>query len=93
VAIEKPQEILNVRTVERTWRVEFFCDHGIDYRAVFHRELLRLLEDGTVLSREELAPVVRFLSRVKGNPEAMKMMGAVKALGDAWAQEDADARA
>lgn len=62
MAIEKGVENIELMVEERTWRIEIFCDHGVDPMFVAHREKVWIRKDGTIMSREILKPVNRSLS-------------------------------
>jgi hypothetical protein len=92
MSIENGTTTLTVKIVERTWKVECFCEYGTDYTLLAHRERLHLLDDGTILSRDRNLPSVRrSVLMVQGNAKAMSMLAATKELCDDWAAEDAAA--
>lgn len=81
---------LEVRIVERTWKVECFCEFGTDYSLLAHRERLTVLVDGTVIARDRNLPSVRrSVLQVAGDEKAITMLASTKELCDTWAAEDA----
>lgn len=90
MAINKTTETLTLTTEERTWRVECFCEDGTDYQMVIHRERLSKDASGNVIQRDRSLPSVsRTVSQVLGEPDALQMLGLIKAKADGWAEEDA----
>jgi hypothetical protein len=90
MAIEQDVNITStiVKIKDRTWRVECFTDYGTDYQFVAHRERVYLDANGTVVKREALPTVLRRVSQVATNAQAMTMLATVRDMADAWAEED-----
>lgn len=79
---------INATQEDRIWRVECYSENKTDYRIVFHREVVLLDQDGnTVATLSRGKEVVRLLSQVLGDPDALQMLNLIKAKGDQWAQE------
>lgn len=89
MSVDQGTTTLEVRIIERTWRVECICEFGTDYSLLAHRERLHVLADGTVLARDRNLPDVRrSVLMVQGDSDAMTMLGLVKAKCDQWAADD-----
>lgn len=86
---EQGTTTLEVRVLERTYRVECICEFGTDYSLVGYRERLHVLADGTVIARDRNLPNVRrSVLMVQGDSDAMAMLGLVKTKCDQWSGED-----
>ena len=94
MAIDLGSQTLTTTRQERTWRIECFCDDGTDYKLVAHREILTKDQDGNIISMERFQPsVVRTVSQIQNEADALQFLGLGKTLCDRWAQEDAQAAA
>jgi hypothetical protein len=93
VAIQRGTETKILITEERTWHVDCFCEDGTDYRLIGHRELLSKDANGNIISRDRDIPsVVRVVSQVLTEINALQMLGLIKDTIDTWAGEDEAAR-
>lgn len=88
MAIELGSETLTLTKKARTWRVECETVFGSDYTLTAHREIVSLDQNGKVVARDITRPVIRRVSQVMGEADAMQMLGLMKALVDRWAAED-----
>ena len=91
MSIEQDVEITTtiVKVKDRTWRLECFTEYGTDYRLVAHRERVYVTANGEVVKREELPQIVRTVSQVMGEQDAMAMLASIRDKVDIWAGEDA----
>jgi len=76
---------------ERTWRITCYCENGTDYSLEAHREKLLVDTNGATLVTidRDLPIVVRTVSQVMSDPQALQFLQLAKALCDKWAAEDA----
>jgi hypothetical protein len=96
MAIEQGTETVAVTSEERTWRVEIFTDKGIDPLVRVHRQVIKSLADGTVLSIQDNAIVERLQSAVMNDSftaAGVTVSGAALAAlisqaADQWRAED-----
>lgn len=95
MAIEQSvNEVITISSIkERTWRVQCFCEYGTDYVFEALRERVYLAPDGSIVKVDRNVPkVVRSVSQVASNPDALTMLGTVKNMADLWAEEDKQAQ-
>lgn len=99
MAIDLGTENLSVSTQERTRQITIKTTKGVDPFIVVERENVRLLPDGTVLSRSDVGPVERRLSQIQAQAQPFKpatsgmitggeLAGLLAQFADAWRQED-----
>ena len=77
----------NITTWTRSWRQEFFTDLDSEFKVVLHMEQVTKLESGEVIHKS-LPTVVRTISQVMGDPDAVQMVTLLTLLAKKWLDED-----
>lgn len=98
MAIDKGTKTLDIKTEERTWRITIETPKGGDPTVTIHRETVRTAPDGSVISKEPGATVIRSLSRSAAQSfkigedvyDVAEIAGVIAAITDVWRQEDID---
>lgn len=97
MATEQGTETVTVTKSTRTWRVEIFCERGNDPVVRAHREIIRVGDDGTVLSAERGITVDRLLSQIADEDvdgiTGAALAGHIAKRADLWHEQDVAARA
>lgn len=75
------------KTWTRSWRQEFYTDLGTDFRVVLHMEDVTTLDTGEVIHTPKPS-VVRTLSQVMGDADAVQMVTLMTTLAKKWLDED-----
>lgn len=96
MAIDQGTETLAIKTEERTWHVTIETPKGGDPVVTVHREIVRTLPDGSVISKEPCGSVSRSLSatakqafKVGGQSyTTAEIAGVIAAVADVWREED-----
>jgi hypothetical protein len=99
MAIYQGTETIAVTSQERTWRVSIETPKGGNPVVTVYRELVKTAADGSVISKETIAPAQRslsavatenqpFIPAVSGQISGAELAGLIAARGDMWRQED-----